>query len=274
MLACCLPHPGYHHNSLHQRPRQVELQFRSPCHCDLRPRLPVHFVILGRLPSIHQHPTCDDDRLPPSVQWHCGENASAAVEGGFGGTPIFYVLAFGAALGPPRPQEGASGAVLCFFRRICVWHTTDSPWTIPVDARASGNGVSRQSPPPHGSLLPAAFGAWSIAPRVPCICRLHSGKRSTCSSAEMVLVLPSHPCMTAHTGLFNVPTHIFASLSVTGRTRFGYQDSSLCLLLVLWCLLCLAVEAALLASSLLRSLLLFHVVEAALLASSLKLILH
>ena len=32
-------------------------------------------------------------------------------------------------------------------------------------------------------------------PLAPCICRLLSGKRSTCSSAEAVLVLPSHPCM-------------------------------------------------------------------------------
>ena len=93
-------------------------------------------------------------------------------------------------------------------------------------------------------------------PLAPCICRLHSGMRSTFSSAGMVLVLPLHPCMTAHTGLFNVPTHIFAWLSVTGRTLFQYQDSSLCLLMFLWCLLCLA-------SSLLWSLLLLHVVKAA-----------
>ena len=46
------------------------------------------------------------------------------------------------ALGPPRPQERASGAVWHFFHRIRVWHTADSPWTVPVDARASANGVS------------------------------------------------------------------------------------------------------------------------------------
>ena len=74
-------------------------------------------------------------------QQHGGEDASA-VEGGFGGTPLFYVLAFGAALGPPRPQERASGAVWRFFHRIRVWHTADSPWTVPVDAQASADGVS------------------------------------------------------------------------------------------------------------------------------------
>ena len=52
---------------------------------------------------------------------------------------------------------------------------------------------------------------------------------------------------------------------MTSRTWFQYHDSSLCLRLVLWCLLCLDIEAALLASSLL----LFHILEAALLASSL-----
>ena len=38
------------------------------CHCDLRLRLPVHFLVLVCLLSLCQHPTRDDDRLPPSVQ--------------------------------------------------------------------------------------------------------------------------------------------------------------------------------------------------------------
>ena len=67
ILAGRLPHPRNHHNSLHQRPCQMDLQFRGPCLCDLGLRLPVHFV-LGCLLSIPWHPTCDDDRLPPTVQ--------------------------------------------------------------------------------------------------------------------------------------------------------------------------------------------------------------
>ena len=38
-----------------------------------------------------------------------------------------YVLAFRAALGPPWPQECASGAVRRFFRGTGVWQTADSP---------------------------------------------------------------------------------------------------------------------------------------------------
>ena len=119
-LACHLPHTRYRHNSLHQCPRQGDLQFQGPCHCNLRPRIPVN-------------------------------------------SPLFYVLALGAALGPLRPQKRASGAVWRFFCRVGVWHTADPPLTIPVDAQAPANGVSRQPPPPHGSLHSAAFGAWSIA---------------------------------------------------------------------------------------------------------------
>ena len=84
------------------------------------------------------------------------------LEGGFIGTLLFFVLALKAALGPPRPQERASGAVGPFFRRTGVWHTANSPWTIPVGVRASAEGISRQPPPPHGSLHSAAFGAWII----------------------------------------------------------------------------------------------------------------
>ena len=88
---------------------------------------------------------------------------------------------------------------------------------------------------------------------------LPPGKRSTCSSTEMVHVLPSHPCMMAHTGWFTIPTRIFAWLSVTRRTQFRCHASSLCWLLARLCLLCLDVEAAFLASSVLRSLLVSHV---------------
>ena len=171
-LAHRLPHPRYHHNSLHQHPCRVDLLFRGPCHCYLGLRLPVPFVVLICLLSLRRHTTRDDDRLPPSVQRHGGEDASV-VEGSFGGTPLFYVLAFGAPLGPPRPQECASGAVWRFFRRIFVWHTADSPWTIPLDARASADGVSQQSPPPHGSLRSAA----SLWPRAFAACTLGSGVR-------------------------------------------------------------------------------------------------
>ena len=55
----------------------MDLQFRGPCHCNVRPRLPVHFLLLVCLLSLPWNPTRDDDRLPPSVQQHGGENASA-----------------------------------------------------------------------------------------------------------------------------------------------------------------------------------------------------
>ena len=55
----------------------MDVQFRGLYHCDLRLRLPVHFVVLVCLLLLPWHPTRDDDRLPPSVQRHGGENASA-----------------------------------------------------------------------------------------------------------------------------------------------------------------------------------------------------
>ena len=112
------PRPGY----LPQLPRRVDLLFQGPCHCHFGPRLPVHFIVLVCLLSLCGHSARDDDRLPPPVQQHGGEDASV-VEGSFGGTPLFFVLSFRAALGPPQSQECASGAVWRFFRRTGVWHT-------------------------------------------------------------------------------------------------------------------------------------------------------
>ena len=114
-LASGLPHPGDLHMCLHRLPHAVDLLFQGPCHCDFGPRLPVHFVVLVCLLSVHGNSARDDDRLPPPVQRHGGEDASVA-EGAFSGTPLFFLLAFGAASGSPRPQERASGAVCHFFR--------------------------------------------------------------------------------------------------------------------------------------------------------------
>ena len=68
--------------------------------------------------------------------------------------------------------------------------------------------------------------------------------------------------MTAHTGWFTDPTHTFPWLSVTESTRFLSQGSSHSSLRVLWFLPNLVVKDALLVSSLLQSLRLFHVDEA------------
>ena len=68
-LAHRLPHTRYRHNSLHQRPCWVDLQFRGPCHCNLGPRIPVHFLVVVCLLSLPGHLTHDDNCLPPSVQW-------------------------------------------------------------------------------------------------------------------------------------------------------------------------------------------------------------
>ena len=112
-LASRLPHPGDLHKCLHRLPRGVDLLFWGPCHCYFEPRLPVHFIILVCLMVVHGHSAHDDDRLPTPVQRHGGEDASVT-EGVFSGTLFFFLLAYGAALGPPRPQERASGAVwLC-----------------------------------------------------------------------------------------------------------------------------------------------------------------
>ena len=72
------------------------------------------FIVFVCLLSLRGHSARVEDRLPPPVQWHGGEDA-LAVQGSFVGTLLFFVLAFGAALGPPRPQERASGAVWHFF---------------------------------------------------------------------------------------------------------------------------------------------------------------
>ena len=186
LLASCLTHSGDLHICLHQLPRRVDLLFWGPCYSDFRPRLPIHFILVVCLLLLLGHSACNDDHLPPSVQRYGGANAST-FEGGFGSTPLFFFLALGAALGPPRPQERASGAVGCFFRRTGVWHTADSPWTIPVSNRASAEGVSRQPPPPHGSLHSTAFGAWIIASLW--ICAF-----ATCTLGGGVCVHPMRRC--------------------------------------------------------------------------------
>ena len=84
------------------------------CHCDLRLRLPVHFLVLVCLLSLPGH---HDDRLPTSVQRHGRENTSSA-EGSFGGTPLFWPSELPWVLlglrSVPLEQSGVSSAELVF----------------------------------------------------------------------------------------------------------------------------------------------------------------
>ena len=78
----------------------------------------------------------------------------------------------------------------------------------------------------------------------------------------------------ACTRLLAVPRRSSASPSVTGRTRFQSPTLSHCWFLALLCLQCLEVLTVLLGSSLVRSLLLFHVDRVALRRFLYLLLLH
>ena len=132
--------------------------FWGPCHCGLGPRLPIHFVFLVCFLSLCGHPTRDDDRLPPQ---HGGEDASAAVEGGFG-------------LGSSSASGACLWSSLAFLPpNSCLAHrrlSLDSSCRRPSFRRRSFLTISTASWIPSfrrlwciwsmASLWPRAFAAW------------------------------------------------------------------------------------------------------------------